>query len=269
MNVRILAAQKVGMRYKIIIFLFVIFGFLQLSAQSGDEKTIHIIVALCDNHSQNIAPVPAKIGNGFKPADNLYWGAYYGVKTVFNRNTEWKLVKSEKNPDNHILERLVYKNKYKNIYLIADAYVGNRIVNAVEDYLQACSGRLHRSVYIDGKTLNFGGESDLLAYVGHNALIEHDVSPYPINTSDKTRDAITLGCYSKKYFDEAIRVSGINPLIWTTGAMAPEAYILEGAIKGWVQRETDQQIRNRAAQAYSKYQKCSFNSAHNLLVTGW
>jgi len=257
------------MRLFIAIFLFLIFGFQQLSAQSGDEKTVHIIVALCDNHSQGIAPVPAKIGNGFKPADNLYWGAYYGVKAVFNRNSEWKLVKSEKNPDNHILERCVYKNTSKNVYIVADAYVGNRIVNAVEDYLKACAGTIHKSVIINGKSINFAGDSDLVAYVGHNTMIEYDMSPYPINVSSKTRDAITLGCYSKKYFDEAIRVSGVNPLIWTTGAMAPEAYILEGAIKGWLKKESDEQIRKRAAQAYCKYQKCSYSAAHNLLVTGW
>ncbi len=51
--------------------------------------------------------------------------------------------------------------------------------------------------------------------------------------------------------------------------MAPEAYILHDALEGWTNGETDEQVRNRAAAAYSKYQKISLKSAQNLLVTGW
>ena len=46
-------------------------------------KSIHVLVALCDNVNQGIIPVPAKLGNGDKPDDNLYWGALYGVRTYF------------------------------------------------------------------------------------------------------------------------------------------------------------------------------------------
>jgi hypothetical protein len=51
--------------------------------------------------------------------------------------------------------------------------------------------------------------------------------------------------------------------------MAPEAYILYGAFEGWINGETDEQIRNRAAGAYSKYQQISLRAAKGLLVTGW
>ncbi|MBS1655648.1 MAG: hypothetical protein JSU05_12430, partial [Bacteroidetes bacterium] len=40
-------------------------------------KTIHVFVALCDNKYQGIVPVPAKIGNGQDPANNLYWGCSF------------------------------------------------------------------------------------------------------------------------------------------------------------------------------------------------
>ncbi len=43
-------------------------------------RTIHVIVALRDNASQGIVPVPAALGNGDDPARNLYWGARYGVR---------------------------------------------------------------------------------------------------------------------------------------------------------------------------------------------
>ena len=51
--------------------------------------------------------------------------------------------------------------------------------------------------------------------------------------------------------------------------MAPEAYTLKAAIDGWIKKETDIEIRERAAQAYHKYQKCGINGARNLIVTGF
>ena len=51
--------------------------------------------------------------------------------------------------------------------------------------------------------------------------------------------------------------------------MAPEAYTLKSAIDGWVLHESNDQIRQRAAVAYDKYQKCGLKGARRLLVTGW
>jgi hypothetical protein len=51
--------------------------------------------------------------------------------------------------------------------------------------------------------------------------------------------------------------------------MCPEAYTLHDAVRSYIKNEPAASIRNSAAQAYSKYQKCGFNAAKNLLVTGW
>src|SRR5438046_399170 len=59
-------------------------------------RTIHIFVALCDNKYQGIVPVPAKIGNGADPNNNLYWGCGFGIQTYFQNSKEWKLVKKQK-----------------------------------------------------------------------------------------------------------------------------------------------------------------------------
>src|SRR5499426_1218032 len=72
-------------------------------------RVIHVIVALCDNQYQGIVPVPARIGNGDDPSNNLYWGARFGVKTYFKRAGDWRLVAEERNPRAEILERLVFK----------------------------------------------------------------------------------------------------------------------------------------------------------------
>jgi hypothetical protein len=66
--------------------------------------------------------VPARIGNGDDPANNLYWGAMFGVKTFFKRSGDWKLIAEARNPRAGILERLIFKHQFKEVYLIADAY---------------------------------------------------------------------------------------------------------------------------------------------------
>jgi hypothetical protein len=66
-----------------------------------------------------------------------------------------------------------------------------------------------------------------------------------------------------------LKTSGAYPLLWTTNLMAPEAYTLKSAIDGWINRESGEQIRERAAMAYDKYQRCGLRGARRLFATGW
>jgi hypothetical protein len=87
--------------------------------------------------------------------------------------------------------------------------------------------------------------------------------------TSSTKDAIILACYSKEFFSPHLKETGANPLVWTTGLMAPEAYTLKWALDGWVHEKSDTEIRELAAQAYHHYQKCGIRGARNLLVTGY
>jgi phage-related baseplate assembly protein len=60
-----------------------------------------------------------------------------------------------------------------------------------------------------------------------------------------------------------------EPLLWTTGLMAPEAYTLKAALDGWARAESDESIRQRAAGAYDKYQKCGLRAALRLFSSVW
>jgi len=249
---------------------FIIFLFSINYTFSQEIKTIHVFVALCDNENQGIVPVPARIGNGQDPFHNLYWGAGYGIKNYFDvKSKDWKLIKTIKNPKDKILERVIFKHVRTNTYLLADAYDGAEIKQTVLDFLYSSSGYFQTSVKIDSVTYNFGGASDLCAYVGHNGLMDVQINPHLKKKGDKVRDVIIIGCYSKDYFEPYIEDAGANPLIWSIGLMSAEAYTLEWALDGWVLNETDEQIRTRAANAYNYYQKCGIKGARNLLRTGW
>ena len=232
-------------------------------------KTIHVFVALCDNKYQGIVPVPAKIGNGQDAATNLYWGAAFGVKTFFNKSGEWKVIEIKKNPAANILERILFKHKTKNIYMLADAYDGQYIKQTTIDFLLACSGKGITTITSSNNEIPFGGAADILAYVGHDGLMDFSLSNEFQKQNDEDRKAIMLACISKKYFSSHIKSTGAEPLLWSTGLMAPEAYILHDALNKWFETGDAAQTRNAAAAAYSKYQRCSLKASQNLLVTGW
>lgn len=229
-------------------------------------KTIHIFVALCDNKYQGIVPVPKKIGNGQDPDNNLYWGCGFGIRAYFKKSKEWKLIKTE-NPGTHILERLVFKNTKAKFYLIADAYDGQYIKTCTQDFLNSVSGNNKDTIRIENRSIGISGNANLVAYIGHNGLMDFNLDEPFINSDGKKRDAIILACVSKSYFSKYIKQADANPLVWTTGLMCPEAYTVHDAISGYVLNESNEQIRNRAANAYSKFQKCSIYAAKKLLVT--
>ena len=239
------------------------------SVKPDKATVIHVLVALCDNENQGIVPVPKTIGNGQDPANNLYWGCGGGVKTFFKKSPNWKLLSTIKNPSAIILERCVFKHNSTGAYLVADAYDGAAIKQCTIDFFDACAGSDLKVLKADNKTVGFGGYSNLVAYIGHDGLMDFGLYDYEQKKNDDKRDAIMLACKSKNYFEFGIRQSGANPILWSTGLMSPEAYTLEAALEGWLKKETGQDIRKRAAAAYHKYQKCGMKGAMNLLVSGY
>lgn len=235
----------------------------------NDARVIHVLVALCDNENQGIVPVPKHLGNGEDPKGNLYWGAAYGVRTFFTKSRSWEKIADIKDPKENVLERIIFKHKTKNVYLIADAYRGIKIRNAIEDFISATSGENLENIKIKDKKMQILGSADVISFVGHNGLMDFSLDLEIKKADDESREAIILACLSKKYFAEKLKKSGAKPLLWTSNLMAPEAYILHDAFTGWINNETDEQIQTRAAGAYSKYQKISLRSAKRLLVTGW
>jgi len=237
---------------------------------------IHVFVALCDNVNQGIVPVSPSLGNGDNPGTNLYWGAAFGIKTFFGKNKDWQPAlpsgSSAKSPA-VVLDRVVYRHRKSGAFLVAEAYRGSHIRQATEDFLAAAAGTPGESltVSLDGKDLelHLGGSAQVLAYIGHNGLMDFQLSSVPKRHDDETRETIILACASKGYFADSLRTTGARPLLWTTNLMAPEAYSLSAALDGWLKHETDEQIRLRAAKAYSTYQRIGLRGASGLFATGW
>lgn len=234
----------------------------------ASTKVAHVLVALCDNLHQRIYPVPISLGKGGDPEGNLYWGALYGVKTHFRKSKDWILVEEIKNPSENILRRAIFKNKNSDSWMVADAYIGKEIKSTIQDFLEFSSGNNPESILVkyNNKDINLkiGGDANLLAFVGHNGLMDFDLKHSPKGKDDKKREVAILACYSKRYFKEYISNAKATPLIWTNGKMAPEGYVLEAILDSWVLGKTKEETFNETAKAYAKYQKISIKAGRGL-----
>lgn len=242
---------------------------------AGRPIVVHVVVALCDNTNQGIVPVPRALGDGQNPRTNLYWGALYGVRTHLPRASSWVRVDAPRAEDQRILDRVVFYASLKRdetsvpVYVVADAWDGAHIRGALQTYLiMAAGGSAERiEVTLGPGLLEFhaGGASHLLAYVGHNGLMEFSLgTPALPEGETHARSAIVLACASKSYFLDHLQTIDAHPLLLTTGLMAPEAYTLDSAIRSWVSDGATEAVVESAAGAYNQYQKCGLNGARIL-----
>lgn len=222
---------------------------LLASAAYAKPVTVHVVVALCDNATQGIVPVPPAIGDGNVPRTNLYWGAAYGLKTWLKRE-RWA-VEAAKVPNSAVLERLVARKAIggREVVLTADAWRGSRIREAITAFLGYAAGK------------GEGSRADLVAYIGHDGLMEFDVPAQRAAAGARSPQSIVLACASLQYFGDHLRQAGSKPILLTTGLMAPEAYTFTAAIGAWV---AGGDVREAAAQAYHEYQKCGIKAARRL-----
>jgi len=215
----------------------------------ADTKRVHVFVALADNEHQGIAKVPVKIGNGDDAANNLYWGATEGFKSVFGRSKTWKLEKTEENPSPEILERRSYRHASKDCVLVAEAWRGKNIHQCLEAFFANLHGR----------------KSDLTAFIGHNGLMDAPVAVAPLDTA-KTTDAIILCCMSASWFKNHLEALKARPVLTTEQFMYPGSFLLRDALDVWLRGGLRSEIRMAAAKAYATNQKISVKAAAGVFT---
>ena len=237
----------------------------------GKPIVIHLNVALCDNLNQGIVPVPKELGNGQHPKSNLYWGALYGIRTHLPRKEGWKRIEVAQPNSIVILERVLLTKSITRagkkipVYIVADAWDGAHIKGAIEAFLCMTAGQGSENVTTDTQSLPAGGNAHLIAFVGHNGLMDFSVNtPQSTKASNQPKSAMILACASKSYFTPHLVKTGAHPTLLTTGLMAPEAYTLASAIEAWVSKKDTQGVVEAAASAYHEYQKCGMNGARRL-----
>jgi hypothetical protein len=217
---------------------------------SAAEKSIRIFVALCDNKSQGIMPVGEKIGNGDNPDANLYWGCSDGFGSYFKASKAWKVKESASEISETILRRMVLQREVDDARITAEAYRGSAIRQCVEDFEKAAGS----------------GEYDLVAFIGHNGLMDFTLPEPPQRPSSKTV-AVVLCCLSNQYFGPRLEKLGCRPILLTQQLMYPGAFLLHEAIRVWLRGGSNAEIALAAAQAYARNQKISVRAASKVFAT--
>lgn len=181
-----------------------LFFALTLAAIAEPVK-IRVFVALADNKSQGILPVPAAIGNGDDAAKNLYWGCSDALKPVLKSSSDWKLQRTEPNPRADIIERVTFLHSSGKWELTADAYRGTAIKQCTEDFFAALASD--------------SAGTALVAYIGHDGLMDFSLPETATARRGPGRDAIVLCCKSRDFFGSHLEKVGARPLLTTTQLM--------------------------------------------------
>ncbi|QQR87060.1 MAG: hypothetical protein IPJ76_02200 [Flavobacteriales bacterium] len=239
---------------------------LAASTFARSARTVHVFVAVCDNANQGIVPVPAALGNGQDPQRNLYWGAMFGVKTFLGKSSEWeqKTITTAKRAD--VLDHVLFKHKASGTLLLAEAFDGAAMRQCIQGFFNALAGHDTLPLVANGASISFGGAADLVCFVGHDGLMDIDLGVGDVKTpvTGRHADAMVLCCYSASYFGPHVARSNGDLLVSTYGLMAPEAYVLDAAVRSWVTGKQANAAREAAAQAYHAYQKCGVGAARKL-----
>ncbi|MHC4743238.1 MAG: hypothetical protein ACYS8Z_15090 [Planctomycetota bacterium] len=238
-----------------------------------DFDLVHVFVALADNKHQGIVPVPEILGNGRDAANNLYWGAMYGVKTFFGRSKNWRKLEIQPHTEHaYILDNAAFQ--YKGTVVIAQAYDGSRMKAALHDFFAAVAGKGSRRFNITGINnsdasviVESAGMANVNCFVGHNGLMDMRLDNIPSRSQRSSQSfAVVLACKSNPYFAPFLKQLDCIPLITTSGLMAPEAYTLDAILVACTDDFNFDSIHAAAARAYAKYQKCSVSAARRLFV---
>jgi hypothetical protein len=236
------------------IFTVLLVALLPRCATAAINTHIHVIVSLVDNVSQGIAPVPAKIGNGDDPRNNLYWGALYGVRTFLSKADGWRKLGCASDISDTILERCQFAWKDQ-LTVTADAYRGSRIDQAMLDFMQQAATPPHAA------------EREMVVYIGHDGLMDEQNLPiierFPKHAGH-TKQAVVLACMSEEFFSEHLLAAGSKPVVTTFSFMAPEAYVLEAVARGFANQASEGELRSSAGAAYAKYQRISAKAGKSV-----
>lgn len=240
----------------------------------GEPITVHVTVALCDN--EQIACGDGGLGNPGNLHSNLYWGAMFGAKRIFERkDSGWTRVVQHAEIEG-VLSREVYRRQVPGgrwslpgrtveQLVVLDAVHGAHINRAVAGFFLEAS---------DGATLTIddGDQRRALAvsvagYAGHNRLM--DGMRLPDVDTTKARAPIpsfVLACLSDRFFGAALHDAGSSPVVMTRSFMAPEGYVVEAAARAFGDNLPDDEIRSAVVAAYAKWQRISEREAARVFT---
>ncbi len=240
-------------------------------AKAGRPLVVEVHVPLCE--STIIACGNKKLGDGDNPETNLYWSTTPGFGEWFvRRGSGWKRMLKQKageTGDGDVLAVHVYRRVISTpatwrkqgapakleIDLVIHGWRGTAIDRALAAYAEDVSGAKARTVTLaDGTPLDAGGAAQIVAWVGHNRLMDLESFQWP-TPGTMTKGAIAIACHTAAYMEEDVPSATRVPLLMTRDFLFANAAPLEATVLAFANGGTYAAIRLAAATAYAGVQK--------------
>jgi hypothetical protein len=238
---------------------------------AGKPLVVEVHVPLCD--SSIIACGNAKLGDGDNPDTNLYWSTTPGFGSWFaRRGGGWtRVLKQDAGAtgDRDVVAVHVYRRtiaapaawrkrgapKHFELDVVIHGWRGKAIDRALAAYADDVSGRGTRELVLaDGAKLAAGGAAQLVAFVGHNRLMDLDHFTWPAAGTD-AKGAIAIACDTAPYMKAEVPAATRVPLLLTSDFLFANAAPLEAAVLAFARGGGYAAIRKDAATAYAGVQR--------------
>jgi hypothetical protein len=238
---------------------------------AGKPLVVQIHAPLCD---KSIIPCGNdKLGNGDNPDTNLYWATSPGFGKWFARKGGgWKRVLAQKageTGDDDVLALHVYKRtltapsawvkrgapKTYDAFAVVFGWRGTAIDRALDAYAREVSGLDERTLELaDGTKLTAGGAAQIVAYSGHNRLMDVDTYAWPAPGA-AAQGAIAVACKTADYMEDEVPAPTRVPLLMTRDFLFANAAPVEAVVLAFAKGGSYATIRKEAAAAYAKVQE--------------
>jgi hypothetical protein len=250
--------------------------------KAGKPLVVEVHVPLCD--SSIIACGNAKLGDGDNPETNLYWSTTPGFGEWFaRRGSGWKraLKQTAKDTgDADVLAVHVYRRtmtapaawrkagapKTYELDIVVHGWRGKAIDRALAAYAADVSGKGTRELVLaDNTKLVAGGAAQLVAFVGHNRLMDLDTFEWPA-AGASTKGTIAIACDTAPYMKREVPAATRVPLLMTSDLLFANAAPLEAAVLAFATGGGYAQIRTDATTAYADVQKETFKHVSGVFT---
>jgi hypothetical protein len=237
----------------------------------GKPLVAEVHVPLCDNTI--IRCGNPKLGDGDNPDTNLYWATTPGFGEWFaRRGGGWKRVLHQRGTDTgnaDIVAIDVYRRtlatpaswqkrgapKTFELDIVVHGWRGKAIDHALAAYAADVSGGATRPLVLaDKTTLAAGGAAQLVAWVGHNRLMDLDRYDWP-KPGRAVTGTIAIACHTAAYMEEQVSSSTRVPLLMTRDLLFANAAPLEATVLAFAGGGSYTKMRGDAAIAYAAVQE--------------
>jgi len=135
--------------------------------------------------------------------------------------------------------------------IVIHGWRGKAIDRALAAYADDVSKSKARTIRLDdGSSLEAGGAAQIVAWVGHNRLMDLDAFTWP-EPGKATKGTIAIACHTAAYMEEKVPSATRVPLLMTRDFLFANAAPLEAAVLAFAAGGSYARIRLDAATAYA------------------